>query len=223
LECETISYPRELMMPASLKIPGFERPEGLRLPRRAVVGVVAVIVAVAAGSALHIFGADQRGSDDARPPGTSADWAGSPAGADSADGANELRIYGPKEAPLSSADYTSGFDQNAAGLGPLPASREPLRIAQPRDSRFCPDDLNCTFRPAKAAALPSHRSKLIAVEANAADPVKPAPPPQPSGFAMLTANLRLPIHLPNRWPTPNTLLTPFQSVSNTVAGFVKKL
>lgn len=210
-------------MPASLKIPGFERPDGLRFPRRAVVGVVAVMIAVAAGSALHIFGAAQRASDGAKPPGTSADWAGSPAGVDSTDGANEPATYGPKEAPLSSADYTSGFDQNAAGLGPLPASKEPLRIAQPRDSRLCPDDLNCTFRPAKGAALPSHRSKLLAVDANAADPAKPAQPPQPNGLAMLTANLHLPIHLPNRWPTPNTLLTPFQSVSNTVAGFVKKL
>jgi len=216
-------------MPASLKIPGFERPEGLRFPRRAVVGVVAVVIAVAAGSVLHIYGASQGGSDVPKPPGTSADWAGSPAAADSAPTASESATYGPRKAQLSSADYTSGFDQNAAGLGPLPASKEALRIAQPRDTLLCPDDLNCTFRPAaRGAALPSHRSKLIAVDANgtgdvAPDPAKPAPLPQPSGLAMLTANLHLPIPLPNRWPTPNTLLKPFQSVSNTVAGFVKKM
>lgn len=218
-------------MPASLKTPGFERPEGLRFPRRAVVGVVAVVIAVAAGSVLHIYGASQGGSEVSKPPGTSASWAGSPVAADSAQTASESATYGPRKAQLSSADYTSGFDQNAAGLGPLPASKEALRIAQPRDTLLCPDDLNCTFRPAaKGAALPSHRSKLIAVDANAngagdvaADPAKPAPQPQPSGLAMLTANLHLPIRLPNRWPTPNTLLKPFQSVSNTVAGFVKKM
>lgn len=211
-------------MPASLKIPGFERADGMRFPRRAVVGIIAVLVAATAGLALHLFAAPSDGAGGAvTHPGTSADWAGSfvPDGGDSPETAAQVATYGPREAPLSSSDYTSGFDEHAAGLGPLPASKGPLKLVQPRDNRLCPDDLNCTFRPSasKMSVLPPRR-KFVEADADAA---KASAPPKPNGLALLTANLHLPIHFPNRWPSANSLFKPFTSVSNTVVGFVKKL
>ncbi len=215
-------------MPASFKIPGFERGAGLRQPRLAIYATVALAaVALAASAALHL-GAAPRNDADLQQP-SSADWAGV------VPGDKQASLYGPTNAPLSSSDYTSGFDKNAAGLGPLPETKPVLKIVQPRDARTCPDDLNCTFRPIRAGAVPPGRT-VASLDSDQS--VNPSPEPQPKGLGLLTANLHLPIHLPNRWPSANALLKPantlilkpagnllkpFANVSNSVVSFVKKL
>jgi hypothetical protein len=122
-----------------------------------------------------------------------------------------------REPPLTSATYTSGFDKKAAGLGPLPPETPPIKLAQTRDPHACPDDLNCSFRPAKAGAVPPRRPLIVAD----AEPAKASQ--APTGLALLTASLHWPAQLPGYLPTPNTLLTPFTFVGNTVVGLVKKL
>jgi hypothetical protein len=195
-----------------------------------LVGLVAVILA--ASAALHL-GAAPRSDADPSQDGP-ADWAGV------VPGDKQASLYGPRTAPLTSSDYTSGFDKNAAGLGPLPETKPVLKLVQPQDARSCPDGLNCTFRPLnKVSALPAGRN-VASLDSDQA--VNQPPPPPPSGLGLLTANLHLPIHLPNRWPSANSwlkpantlilkpagnLLKPFanvsNSVSNSVVSFVKKL
>jgi hypothetical protein len=145
------------------------------------------------------------------------------------------------EQQLTSASYTSGFDKKAVGLGPLP---QMAQVQKPRPAGgplACPDDLNCSFRPAKAGGVATqHRFPASNVESasnganNAVSPGLFTEPPKsertgkasqaerPNGFALLT-NLRFPTHLPTKLPPASTLLKPFTFVSNTVVGFVKKL
>jgi hypothetical protein len=148
---------------------------------------------------------------------------------------------GQPEQPLTSASYTSGFDKKAVGLGPLPQTAEETNATSARNPLACPDDLNCSFRPARAGgvAIRHHGPALDTASndanansvANAGIPAsgpKTAPhgnaarPDRPNGFALLTS-FRFPTHLPTRLPSASTLLKPFTFVSNTVVGFVKKL
>lgn len=216
-------------MPASPKIPPLERGAGLRRPRMAIFGLVALVaVVLAVSAALHLVAAPRNDTDPSQDG--LANWAGI------VPGDKQASLYGPREAPLTSSDYTSGFDKNAAGLGPLPETKPVLKLVQPQDARSCPDGLNCTFRPLKAGALPPGRN-VAALDTDQAVN-QPPPPPPPNGLGLLTANLHLPIHLPNRWPSANALLKPantlilkpagnllkpFANVSNSVVSFVKKL
>ncbi len=217
-------------MPASSKIPP-EHGGALRQPRVVITGLVALVaVILGTSAAFHLVAAPRNDADVSQ--GGAADWAGV------VPGDRQAGLYGPKAAPLSSSDYTSGFDQNAAGLGPLPETKPVLKLVQPQDARSCPDGLNCTFRPLRAGALPPGRN----VASLDSDQGANQPPPPPSGLGLLTANLHLPIHLPNRWPSANSLLKPANtlilkpagnllkpfanvsnSVSNSVVSFVKKL
>lgn len=149
------------------------------------------------------------------------------------------------EQPLTSASYTSGFDEKAAGLGPLPRPAQSAKSVVAGDPMACPNDLNCSFRPARAGGVAiRHRFPaantasngsnannilnpgLLAVAPKAEQPAKATQQGQPNGFALLT-NFRfpshLPTHLPTKLPPASTLLKPFTFVSNTVVGFVKKL
>jgi len=145
------------------------------------------------------------------------------------------------EPPVTSASYTSGFDKKAVGLGPLPRTAQVTKAASARNPLACPDDLNCSFRPAKAGgvAIRHHgpasdtastgaNANSVANAGNSASGPKTAPhgtaaqPDRPSGFALLTS-FHFPTHLPTHLPSASTLLTPFTFVSNTVVGFVKKL
>jgi hypothetical protein len=222
-------------MPASFKIPGLERSAGIKAQRLAIFGIVAFVVAVLAGSAAFQLFAASREDVGARPP-DSTDWAGA------VPGDRQASVYGPRP-PFSSSDYTSGFDTDAAGLGPLPETKPILKIVPPRDARAtCPDGLNCTFRPMRAAEAPQSHTTVASLATDSAVGQQPPPvPPQPkpTGLGLLTANMHLPIHLPNRWPSANTLLKPantlilkpannllvkpFTNVSNSVVNFVKKL
>ncbi|HTJ02604.1 MAG TPA: hypothetical protein VL492_07410, partial [Methylovirgula sp.] len=113
--------------------------------------------------------------------------------------------------PFTSASYTTGFDKSAVGLGPLPAA--PKQAPQ-TDARTCPDNLNCSFRPAKAGAV----AFVSPPRKVAIDP--PSPPAQkPNNFAFLTPNL----HWPPQLPLANNILKPFSYVGDRVTDFVKKL
>jgi hypothetical protein len=123
----------------------------------------------------------------------------------------EAQAAAQSSVPFTSASYTSGFDKSAAGLGPLPAAPKP---AAQTDARLCPDNLNCSFRPAKAGAV-----ALVSPPRKVAiDP--PSPPAQkPNNFAFLTANM----HWPPQLPLANNILKPFSFVGDRVTDFVKKL
>ena len=132
------------------------------------------------------------------------------------------RLAMPQGGPLTSASYTSGFDEKAAGLEPLPATPL-LKLTQPHDPQACPDDLNCSFRAVRSFSLPPRRP---AATVAAVKQIKTASTPasKSGGFSLPL----LPTHL--SWPSPhidlptaNSLLKPFAFVSNTVVGFVKKL
>lgn len=147
--------------------------------------------------------------------------------------------------PLTSASYTSGFDKKAVGLGPLPQIAQAEKSRPASDPLACPDDLNCSFRPARAGGVAiQHRfpASNVASAGNGANGAvrpglfhepqkagqtdKASQPEHPNGFALLT-NFKFPTHLPTHLPTKlppaSTLLKPFTFVSNTVVGFVKKL
>lgn len=147
------------------------------------------------------------------------------------------------EQSLTSASYTSGFDKKAVGLGPLPQMAQVQKSRPASDPLACPDDLNCSFRPAKAGGVAiQHRFPASTVASAGNDgtarpalfnepqkaelPNKASQPEHPNGFALLT-NFKFPAHLPTQLPTKlpsaSTLLKPFTFVSNTVVGFVKKL
>ncbi len=154
-------------MPASLKITRLaETGAHLRHHKFAVSGFVGFGLMLLAGSAvlapagLQTFStspAKDHGKDhsDVNRTSSAANWAGSfwAGGLELPRPEGQSTNFAQKEAPLSSAAYTSGFDKQAAGLGPLPPAQRPLKFAQPRDPRACPDNLNCSFRPAKAAAV----------------------------------------------------------------------
>lgn len=191
---------------------------GLRQSDLAMASVASFALMLIAGTAvvssagLHRFALAPSKTHDVRlavaPKGDSP-WGAAP----------DSRLEGqpsamPPNVRMTSASYTSGFDRSAAGLGPLPTPA-PTKAALQTDARICPDNLNCTFRPAKAGAVavvtPPHR---IVTE-----PSKPATPQQANNFAFLTANL----HWPEQLPLANNLLKPFSYVGDRVADFVKKL
>ncbi|QAY96445.1 hypothetical protein CWB41_12475 [Methylovirgula ligni] len=139
--------------------------------------------------------------------------------------------------PLTSASYTTGFN-NSAAL-PLPAAA-PAKIAV-EDPNACPPDLNCTFRPRLNAVLPPPRPPMVASRAPGAQtpahrvaalqqpasqppeklqtPNKPQPTPmqqaenKPKGLARWLPHL----------PPARTLLRPFTFVANAVGGLIPKL
>jgi hypothetical protein len=190
---------------------------GFRQRDLAVASVASFALMLIAGSAvlssagLHKFViTPSKTYIDARP-------AVAPAKRDSPWGAvPDPRLDGQSPAqagvPLTSASYTTGFDKSAAGLGPLPAM--PAKQPQQTDARLCPDNLNCTFRPAKAGAV----ALVVPARKIALEPPSP-PAPQPNNFAFLTANL----HWPQQLPLADNILKPFSYVGDRVVDFVKKL
>ncbi len=162
----------------------------LRHHRLALSGIIALTLALGLGStvltpaALRIFASSSaKDHTDLNGTGSALIWDGSPWAGGLELPRPEGQATNPRQPePLTSASYTSGFDKEAAGLGPLPAKAPPMKLAQPRDPRVCPDDLNCSFRPAKAGGVPPPRP-LVAANA---EPVKISPPP--TGLALLTAN-----------------------------------
>lgn len=124
----------------------------------------------------------------------------------------------PKQ-PITSASYTSGFDKKVAGLDPLPRAQSSASLAQARDPRACPRDLNCSFRSMKVVAVsapPLHQ------RAAPVDPeIAKAKKPETGGFSLFAAHLRLPS--PPHLPSANILLKPFTFVGTTFAHFVKKM
>lgn len=237
-------------MPASWKIaPSAERTAEVRRTALAVAAVAALILGVAAATAVMSPAAMQifaiPATHRAPPPAAVANPAQTqdPAASPWAGGLEspQSRKLGPERPALTSAAYTTGFDRRAAGLGPLPPESPAIKLTQPRDPRACPDDLNCSFRPLKsAAAAPAAatppagapsvtppRRPIVAAPEPAPDPTKQ---PQPAGFALLTSHLHLPPYLVPYVPSAKVLLKPFNfvgnlgnSVSNSVVGFVKKL
>ena len=149
-------------------------------------------------------------------------WAG---GLESPRSAEQLATSTEVTEPLTSASYTSGFDEKAAGLEPLPPAAPLLRLAQPHDSRACPDDLNCAFRAARGTNLPPRRPAATPVVFKHVKTASvPASASQPGGFALPLLPARIAWPSPHfSLPTANSLLTPFAFVSNTVVSFVKKL
>ncbi|QXX73556.1 hypothetical protein [Methylovirgula sp. HY1] len=135
------------------------------------------------------------------------------------------RLASPREEPLTSASYTSGFDEKAAGLGPLPPETPLLRLTQ-RDPRACPDDLNCSFRSAQGSLPPRRPIVATAVfeHVKTASLPETAAASKSSGFSLPLLPVRLSWPAPHlQLPTATSLLKPFAFVSNTVVGFVKKL
>ncbi|MHB8884802.1 MAG: hypothetical protein ACYC5H_06900 [Methylovirgula sp.] len=135
------------------------------------------------------------------------------------------RLASPRAEPLTSASYTSGFDEKAAGLGPLPPETPLLRLTQ-RDPRACPDDLNCSFRSAQSSLPPRRPIATPAVfqHVKTVPLSETASASKSSGFSLPLLPVRLTWAAPRlQLPTANSLLKPFAFVSNTVVGFVKKL
>lgn len=226
MECVSNIF-HEFVMSASFKITRVaESAAHLRHHRLALSGIIALTLALLLGStvltpaALQIFAASSaKDHADLNRTSSASIWEGSPwaGGLESPRPEGQATNARQPEPPVTSASYTSGFDEKAVGLGPLPATAQSMKLAQPRDPRACPDDLNCSFRPAKAGGIPPRRPLAAAN----VEPVKASPPP--TGLALLTANLHLPAHLPAYLPSANTLLKPFTFVGDTVVGFVKKL
>lgn len=135
---------------------------------------------------------------------------------------SKARSASASDEPLTSASYTSGFDEKAAGLAPLPPETPLLRFAQAHDPRACPDDLNCSFRTPKGAGLSPPRRPVATP--TVFKHVQTDSPSQPSGLTLPLLPVRLSWPSPHlSLPTANSWLQPFAFVSNTVVGFVKKL
>jgi len=209
---------REFVMLAPLKLKPFAETAGSRGQALAFAAGAAFATVVLVGSfvmapaAVQLFHSSKSVSaTDWRDP----NWAG---GLESPRTQAQSAAAETARKPLTSASYTSGFDEKAEGLGPLPPEHPVLRLAQPHNPMACPEDLNCSFRTAKGPLPPRRQT--------AAPDLKQAKTEaaQRNGFTLplLPTHLNLPApHL--SLPSADALLTPFTYVGNTVAGFVKKL
>lgn len=221
---------------------------GLQRHKLAICGLGGLAAASFLGSGLlifHLSGAPLSGPDHSQlsfrhvaSQQPDSRWGNSPWAGGLEEPAGRTAQAAQHEQPLTSASYTSGFDRKAVGLGPLPHMAQVEKQRPAGDALACPDDLNCSFRPAKAGGVAiQHRFPTSNLESASNGAVRPglfhepqkaertgkaAQPERPNGFALLT-NFRFPAHLPTKLPPASTLLKPFTFVSNTVVGFVKKL